>query len=236
MERNSQNSQTSQISKHKVLIIGDGGVGKSTFLKHLRTQEFDERYLATLGVEVHPLYGKNSNDERITLEFWDCAGQDKFAGLKDGYYVQADAAIVMFSLCSRESFRKLCYWIGEFKRVCPNKPLVIVGTQADNALPQLLRRAEEENFVIISTKECPENDMEVIRRLTSAMNIDLNTESLTPVPHEIKLSQFDDDIPVDEEEDFVLDYLLQHEGLIYNSITSDVGLNSTLLLPIMSKL
>ena len=43
--------------------------------------------LATLGVEVHPL---NFHTNRGTIRFnvWDTAGQEKFGGLRDGYYIQ----------------------------------------------------------------------------------------------------------------------------------------------------
>jgi len=41
--------------RFKVILVGDGGVGKTQLIKRNRTGEFDERYMATLGVEVSPL-------------------------------------------------------------------------------------------------------------------------------------------------------------------------------------
>lgn len=37
------------------MLVGDGGVGKTTFVKRHLTGEFEKKYIATLGVEVHPM-------------------------------------------------------------------------------------------------------------------------------------------------------------------------------------
>ena len=39
----------------KLILVGDGGTGKTTFVKRHLTGEFEKKYMATLGVEVHPL-------------------------------------------------------------------------------------------------------------------------------------------------------------------------------------
>mmetsp|Transcript_22294 Transcript_22294/g.62613 ORF Transcript_22294/g.62613 Transcript_22294/m.62613 type:complete len:88 (-) Transcript_22294:594-857(-) len=79
----------------KIILVGDGGVGKSTFVKRHSTGEFEKKYKATLGVEVTPLRF-NTNMGPITFNCWDCAGQEKFGGLRDGYYIMAQGAIVFF--------------------------------------------------------------------------------------------------------------------------------------------
>jgi len=55
---------------------------------------------ATLGVEVHPLLF-HTNRGPIRFNVWDTAGQEKFGGLRDGYYIQGQCAIIMFDVTSR---------------------------------------------------------------------------------------------------------------------------------------
>ena len=76
----------------KLVLVGDGGVGKTTFVKRHLTGEFEKKYVATLGVEVHPLPFNTSRGE-IYFNVWDTAGQEKFGGLRDGYYIQGKTFI-----------------------------------------------------------------------------------------------------------------------------------------------
>ena len=72
------------IPEFKLILVGDGGVGKTTFVRRHLTGEFEKRYVATLGVEVHPLLF-HTNRGQIKFNVWDTAGQEQFGGLRDGY-------------------------------------------------------------------------------------------------------------------------------------------------------
>jgi len=68
----------------KVVLVGDGGVGKTTFVKRHLTGEFEKKYIATLGVEVHPMEFFTTRGN-VKFMVWDTAGQEKLSGLRDGY-------------------------------------------------------------------------------------------------------------------------------------------------------
>ncbi|RVX10937.1 GTP-binding nuclear protein Ran1B [Vitis vinifera] len=79
------NQQTVDYPSFKLVIVGDGGTGKTTFVKRHLTGEFEKKYEPTIGVEVHPL-DFFTNCGKIRFYCWDTAGQEKFGGLRDGYY------------------------------------------------------------------------------------------------------------------------------------------------------
>ncbi len=87
------------MNKYKITLIGDGGVGKTTLVCKLQTGDFRKKYIATLGVEVHPIK-RNTTNGPICYNIWDCAGQEKFGRLRDGYFVNSNALIVMFDKTS----------------------------------------------------------------------------------------------------------------------------------------
>jgi len=116
----------------KIVLVGDGGVGKTTLMNLHTSGKFEPRYEPTIGVEASPL-SFLTNRGKITFNCWDTAGQEKYGGLRDGYYIQADGCIVMFSLDSRVSFRNTTDWLRNFWRVVGyRKPLIVLcGNKSD---------------------------------------------------------------------------------------------------------
>lgn len=114
----------------KVVVVGEGGVGKTTWVKRLRTNQFESKYVATLGVEVHPLRFHTPTGV-VVFNLWDTAGQDKLGGIRDGYYLGANAGIVVYDSTYPASYRRCLFYIGELKSVCGEIPIVLVGAKID---------------------------------------------------------------------------------------------------------
>jgi len=117
--------------KFKLILVGDGGVGKTTFVKRHRTGEFEKKYIATVGVEVHPL-SFHTNLGKVIFNCWDTAGQEKFGGLRDGYYIGGQAAIIMFDVTSRVTYKSVPHWYKDLVRVCEHIPIVLCGNKVDS--------------------------------------------------------------------------------------------------------
>lgn len=115
---------------YKIVVIGDGAVGKTTYVKRMFTGEFEKKYVATLGVEVHPLKF-NTNYGVVRFAVWDTAGVEKFGGLRDGYYIHADGALLMFSYADAESLQHVQKWDEQFQNIRPNAPTVLCGNKVD---------------------------------------------------------------------------------------------------------
>ena len=95
-----------------------------------RTRLLTSGILATLGVEVHPL-SFSTNFGTICFNVWDTAGQEKFGGLRDGYYIQGQCGIIMFDVTSRITYKNVPNWHRDLERVCENIPIVLCGNKVD---------------------------------------------------------------------------------------------------------
>lgn len=123
-------AQGDTIPTFKLVLVGDGGTGKSTFVKRHMTGEFERRYLATMGVEVHPLKFHTSRGP-LCFNVWDTAGQEKFGGLREGYYIQAQCALIFFDVTSRTTYKNVPHWYRDLNRICGHIPIVLCGNKID---------------------------------------------------------------------------------------------------------
>jgi GTP-binding nuclear protein Ran len=122
------------IRTFKIALVGDGGVGKTTYLKRFLTGDFEKRYIPTVGAEIydmelHPLTEEAGKLSRF--EIWDTAGQEKYTGVTTNYYKNADAAIIMFDTTSLVSYKNVAKWYNDIREVSPNIPIVLVGNKCD---------------------------------------------------------------------------------------------------------
>merc|ERR1712183_365162 len=129
-ERKRTKMAQEEMPTFKLVLVGDGGVGKTTFVKRHLTGEFEKRYIATLGVEVHPM-PFFTNRGQVNFNVWDTAGQEKLGGLRDGYYIGGNCGIIMFDVCSRITYSNVPKWYKDLTRVCENIPIVLVGNKVD---------------------------------------------------------------------------------------------------------
>eukprot|EP00088_Acartia_fossae_P037201 TRINITY_DN38361_c0_g1_i1.p1 TRINITY_DN38361_c0_g1~~TRINITY_DN38361_c0_g1_i1.p1 ORF type:complete len:221 (+),score=22.21 TRINITY_DN38361_c0_g1_i1:77-739(+) len=114
----------------KLVLVGDGNTGKTTFVKRHLTGEFEKVYKATVGVNVHPLKFTTTRGE-LCYEVWDTAGQEKFGGLRDVYYIDAKCAIIMFDVTARITYKNVPNWYRDIERVCERIPIVLCGNKVD---------------------------------------------------------------------------------------------------------
>jgi GTP-binding nuclear protein Ran len=119
------------VQSFKIILIGDGGSGKTTFLMRHLTGEYEKKYNPTVGVEVHPLVFYTTKG-KIVFNVWDTAGQEKYCGLRKAYYTDADAALVFFDTTSATSKKTVGSWESE---VPAGIPRVTCGTKVENAPP-----------------------------------------------------------------------------------------------------
>lgn len=115
----------------KIVLLGDGEVGKTTWANRLRTRRFENDYNPTLGVELHPLSYMVDSYNSIGFGIWDCSGVERFKGLGDGYYRGVNGAILMCDLTRRETYISLMRWIRDLNRIRENIPIVVCGNKVD---------------------------------------------------------------------------------------------------------
>jgi small GTP-binding protein len=146
----------------KVLIIGDGAVGKTSICNHITTQEFFSDYHLTVGCDffIKRIYINNIS---VTLQIFDIGGQDHFARMRSAFAGGAKGMFLAFDITRRDSLYNLEDWITTIdKEIEAKAPRVLISTKSD----------------LITDAEIWEDDIE---NMKSKLNVDAyhNTSSLT---------------------------------------------------------
>ena len=112
----------------KIVIGGDGAVGKTTLSKRLTgTIKADERIEITSGVDFHSLKIKNNV---INLQFWDLGGQEQFRYFQPDFFGGAAIAILIYSVDAFNTFKNLSTWLD----IIPEemyKSIYLIGNKID---------------------------------------------------------------------------------------------------------
>ena len=123
--------EAEEIRMFKLILVGDGGVGKTTFVRRHLTGEFEKKYIATLGVEVRPL-AFNTNRGAICFNVYDPPSQGfRMSVMRDGFYTDAHCAIIMFDVTARITYKNVSMWYHDVVRKCKNIPIVLCGNKVD---------------------------------------------------------------------------------------------------------
>ena len=116
----------------KVEVVGDLEVGKTSILRRLIQNEFIEEYTATVGYEFNP-YLVKVNNTIIKFQIWDMCGNENYRPVLLNLYRNALLGVLVYSVCSRESFKNLETWIPQLKKsALPNSKIILIGNKNDD--------------------------------------------------------------------------------------------------------
>ncbi|MHA1700213.1 MAG: Rab family GTPase [Promethearchaeota archaeon] len=123
----------------KVIIVGDAEVGKTSMLRRYLRTKFDSRYHTTVGVNI----AKQSltiDGEKVSLLYWDIAGQAQFYMLHAPYFAGSSGIIYAFDLTRPSTLAniKQKWWRSCSEYGVANVPSILVGNKND--LPKKIIR------------------------------------------------------------------------------------------------
>jgi Ras-related protein Rab-21 len=117
--------------RFKIVLLGEGRVGKTSILLRYTKGEYNDRQISTLQASYLDKR-VNVGAKQVNLSVWDTAGQERFHALGPIYYRDADGALLVYDITDAESFVKVKKWVKELRKIVGNDiTIAIAGNKID---------------------------------------------------------------------------------------------------------
>jgi small GTP-binding protein len=119
----------------KVVLVGDWAVGKTSLVRRFVTDQFDDKYITTIGMKVtkktvHVRYGREGIE--LTMMIWDLLGQKEYQRVQDRGFKGANGCIAVADVTRPETLRSLRdYWLPALMKANGPVPVVFFANKVD---------------------------------------------------------------------------------------------------------
>jgi Ras-related protein Rab-21 len=142
------------MSDIKIVILGEGRVGKTSILCKYFKHKFDEGQKST----VNPsLFEKEVTykGKKVQIKFWDTAGQEQFNAISTIYYQNAKGALLVYDVTIFETFKKVESWVHTLQEVVGKDiTFVIAGNKFDLSDKNSLSKHSSEIDEYCAKEQC----------------------------------------------------------------------------------
>ena len=154
----------------KVILLGDSMVGKSSIIRRICNENFQDSIQATISIEYYN-YLVKVNNYIVRIQLWDTAGQEKYDSIIKNYFQSTDFAIYIYSIDDKKSFDRIKYWISNTIENNFNNDIknILLGNKKD--LSENGRKityeegenfAKENKFIVFKEISCKDKSQEEI--------------------------------------------------------------------------
>jgi len=131
----------------KIIVAGDGGVGKTSLLNRFISNEFIESMHLTVGSDFFS-QACEFKEHKIKIQIWDFGGEPRFRFFLPDYCKGACGVVLAFDLSDFSTLLSVKEWLQLIRGNTENPVTILVGTKADN--PNVLDEETIKEFCIMN--------------------------------------------------------------------------------------
>ncbi|MHA1648640.1 MAG: Rab family GTPase [Candidatus Helarchaeota archaeon] len=116
----------------KIVVIGNGAVGKTSLIARFAEKMFKAEYKPTLGVNI-VIKEFDLDKNHIKLTVWDIAGQARWRDVRSVYYKGANGSIIVFDVTRPGTFEAIPSWYNDLVKFSedPEIPRILLANKID---------------------------------------------------------------------------------------------------------
>jgi len=141
------------LATYKLVVVGDGGVGKSA----LTIQFFQKLFVTDYDPTIEDSYIQHTEVDQqwCVMDVLDTAGQEEFSAMREQYMRKGDGFLLVYSVTDKQSFENVRHFYTQILRVKDrdNYPMLLVGNKVD--LVHLRKVSEEQGREMAAQLKVP---------------------------------------------------------------------------------
>ena len=143
----SENSDSEE--RINIMTLGNTEVGKTSYITRYTENNFQEIYLATIGVDFK-VKNITIKEKVYKLFFYDTTGQEKYKSISFNIIKNAQGIIIMYDITNKNSFDSVTQWITSVQELKGKKiPMILIGNKIDKEERRVI---ETENGEALAAK------------------------------------------------------------------------------------
>ena len=144
----------------KLLLVGQGNVGKTSLMERLIRDQYDKNQCQTDGLNVEN-WNVEVNSKDIRLNVWDFGGQEIYHATHQFFLTKRSLYLIVCNCRTSEEENRIEYWLKLIESFGGKSPVIIVGNKKDEQPLDINRKALREKYsniqAIIETS-CSKNE------------------------------------------------------------------------------
>ncbi|CDR42446.1 CYFA0S09e03774g1_1 [Cyberlindnera fabianii] len=174
----------------KLVVVGDGGCGKTCLLIVYSQGDFPTAYVPTI-FENYITNVTSSTGKKIELALWDTAGQEEYDRLRPLSYPDVNVLLVCYAVNNSISLQNIRdKWAPEVKHFCPGVPIIVVGTKTD-----LLNSGENSEVVSFQEADYLAREIGAVHHIRCSAKTTENVNQIFNTAITTAMKEFYDDEP-----------------------------------------
>ncbi|MBW4580093.1 MAG: leucine-rich repeat domain-containing protein [Tildeniella nuda ZEHNDER 1965/U140] len=140
-----QQEQTRPLNEAKMIVVGQGNVGKTSLVKRLIEGVFNPHERKTEGIQIHS-WQFPVKEQTIRLNVWDFGGQEIMHATHQFFLTKRSLYLLVLNARQDEDENRLEYWLKIIQSFGGDSPIIIVGNQVDQQPLDIDRRGLQTKY------------------------------------------------------------------------------------------
>lgn len=136
----------SENNKIILSVLGNSGVGKTSFIMKFTDKTFQESYLATYGIDFKTKY-VTINNNKYRVDLYDTAGQERFHSVSVNSIRMSDGVILIYDITDEFSYENISVWMDNIHQIKGEDfPVILIGNKCDKDDERIVSKEKGEEL------------------------------------------------------------------------------------------